>query len=472
MNDIASAQRQAKEQSVRMRRYQMAAGSSLMVIVLTALCWWQGILDLAPFLQASAAILFLDVLFYLAFRTGWNLRFGDPSLTLPQIVLSILIISFLVFSAREARATFLLIYMVTFLFGMFHLSTRQIFGVAFFVLVNHAVVILLLGMLRTSAIDLHIEVVQWVVMAMVISWFAAMGSYLSHLRRKLRRSNVVLEEALQTLRENAAELRLAKEAAEAASRSKSEFVANMSHELRTPLNHIIGFTELVVDGNLGDLNAVQTEYLNDTLKSSQHLLSLINDILELSKLEAGTQALVLQEIQLPTLLESSLNIVRENTKKHRIQLLSEIKGVPETIRADQRKLKQILYNLLSNAVKFTPDGGSVTLSARLLSCREGRCFDGDGERLGLPREGEERVGKAKGFLHISVQDTGIGIKREDLERIFNRFEQVDGSASRQYPGTGLGLALTRSFVKLHGGKIWAESEGAGKGSNFILLIPV
>lgn len=158
--------------------------------------------------------------------------------------------------------------------------------------------------------------------------------------------------------------------------------------------------------------------------------------------------------------------------KHRIRLLSDISDVPETIQADERKLKQILYNLLSNAVKFTPDGGSVTLSARFLSFREGRYPDRDGEPLGLPLEWDDLAGKGMGCIHISVQDTGIGIKAEDLERIFNPFEQVDGSASRQYAGTGLGLSLTKSLVELHGGKIWAESEGAGKGSEFILLMPV
>ncbi len=175
-----------KEQEVRMRRFLMAAGSSLMVIALAALCWWQGILDFIPFLQATLAIMFLIVLFYTAFRTGWNRRFADPSLTLPQIVTSILIVSHLLFFAREARALFLLIYMVSFTFGMFHLRTRQIFGIAFFVLTCHASVIMLLWKFRPDSINLHVELVQWAVMAAVISWFAGMGSYLSDLRRKLR----------------------------------------------------------------------------------------------------------------------------------------------------------------------------------------------------------------------------------------------------------------------------------------------
>jgi signal transduction histidine kinase len=156
--------------------------------------------------------------------------------------------------------------------------------------------------------------------------------------------------------------------------------------------------------------------------------------------------------------------------KHRIRLLSDIDGIPEAIQADERKLKQILYNLLSNAVKFTPDGGSVVLSARYLSFREGQWFNPDGQPVGLPLEGDDLVMKGKGLIDISVQDTGIGIKGEDLQRIFNSFEQVEGSASRRFAGTGLGLSLTKRLVELHGGRIWAESEGEGKGSKFSFVI--
>ena len=218
LKDMVLTPQENKEQAVRMRRYQMAAGSSLMVVALAALCWWQGILDFIPFLQASLAIVFLIVLFYTAFRTGWNRHFSDPSLTLPQIVASVLVISHLLFFVREARALFLLIYMVSFTFGMFHLRTRQIFGIAFFVLACHASVIALLWKFSPDSINLHVELVQWVVMAAVISWFAGMGSYLSNLRRKLRSSNVELEGALRTVRDSAMELSQAKDAAEAANR--------------------------------------------------------------------------------------------------------------------------------------------------------------------------------------------------------------------------------------------------------------
>ncbi len=267
------------------------------------------------------------------------------------------------------------------------------------------------------------------------------------------------------------EIVLSKRRAEAANQAKSEFLANMSHELRTPLNHIMGFTELVLDKQFGDLNEVQGEYLNDALQSSRHLLSLINDILDLSKVEAGRLELEVAEIHLRMLLEGSLSMVQEKAMKHRIRLLSDINGIPEAIQADERRLKQILYNLLSNAVKFTPDGGSVTLSARYLTFRDGQWLTRDEQPVGLPLDRDDQLMRGEGLIDISVQDTGIGIKGEDLQRIFAPFEQVESSSSRRFAGTGLGLSLTKRLVELHGGRIWAESEGQGKGSQFIFVIP-
>lgn len=268
------------------------------------------------------------------------------------------------------------------------------------------------------------------------------------------------------------EIVVSKRKTEAASRAKSDFLANMSHELRTPLNHIIGFAELVADKQCGELNDVQEEYLNDVLQSSRHLLSLINDILDLSKVEAGKLNLQLTEIHPRMVLEGSLNMVKEKALKNRIRLSTNLDGIPEVIRADERKVKQILYNLLSNAVKFTPEGGSVTLSARSLIFNEGQGYTGDEQPVLLTLDRDEPFMGEKRFMEISIQDTGIGIKGEDLQRIFESFEQVESSASRRYQGTGLGLSLTRRLVELHGGKIWAESAGEGKGSKFISLIPV
>ena len=244
---------------------------------------------------------------------------------------------------------------------------------------------------------------------------------------------------------NNKELEQAKKSAEKANRSKSDFLANMSHELRTPLNHIIGFTELVADKRLGTLNQQQEEYLQDVLQSGRHLLSLINDILDLSKVEAGKMNLEASEIALEALLRDSLNMVREKALKHGIVLTPRFETIPESIRADERKLKQILYNLLSNAVKFTPDGGRVELGARGL--------DGQG-------------------VEITVSDTGIGVPEADLERIFQPFEQGENATGRELQGTGLGLSLTRRLVELHGGRIRAGRRAGGPGAVFSFTIPL
>jgi len=239
------------------------------------------------------------------------------------------------------------------------------------------------------------------------------------------------------------------EAARAANLAKSEFLANMSHELRTPLNHIIGFSELLADKHVGDLNPHQEDFLKDVLESSRHLLSLINDILDLSKVEAGKMELELSGVRIMDLLESSTVMVREKALKEGIRLRVEASGLPEMILADERKLKQVLYNLLSNAVKFTPAGGEVVLGGEI----------------------EQESGAGEGWISVWVKDTGIGIEPQDLERIFKPFEQVESSASRKYQGTGLGLSLARRMIELHSGRIWAESGGPGKGSTFRFTIP-
>ncbi len=242
------------------------------------------------------------------------------------------------------------------------------------------------------------------------------------------------------------ELRKAKEAAESADVAKSSFLAQMSHELRTPLNAIIGFSEILEDQTFGPLNERQLRYINHVHASGQHLLELINQILDLSKIEAGKMELYLSPVNISQLLESGIVMIMEKARKHGIKvdlrIEAELSGAG--IQADAIKLRQIVFNLLSNAAKFTPDGGRVELLAW--------------------KEGDELI--------ISVSDTGIGLNREDRELIFGAFEQLDSSYTRRQRGTGLGLALARSLVELHGGRIWAESEGEGKGSKFTFTIPI
>ncbi len=233
---------------------------------------------------------------------------------------------------------------------------------------------------------------------------------------------------------------------EQANRLKSEFLANMSHELRTPLNAIIGFSELLKDGVVGKLSEPQRDYANEILESGSHLLSLINDILDLSKIEAGKLILEISEVPLDGLCQNAISIVREQAAEKGIQIAHSIDNAIVTCHGDPLKLKQILYNLLSNAVKFTDRG-----------------------RIDLRVEPGAHHGKDGGVV-FSVTDTGIGIDAADHERVFHEFEQVDGTATRRYEGTGLGLVLVRKLARLHGGDVELESE-LGKGSTFRVWIP-
>jgi signal transduction histidine kinase len=229
---------------------------------------------------------------------------------------------------------------------------------------------------------------------------------------------------------------------EAASQHKSEFLANMSHELRTPLNAIIGFSEVLSDRMFGELNEKQEEYLKDLYASGTHLLSLINDILDLSKIEAGRMELELTDFDLPTALDNAIMLVRERAARHGISLHKSIDERLGQIQGDERKIRQIVLNLLSNAIKFTPEGGRVDVSA-------------------VPKDG---------FVEVSVSDTGIGIAPEDQEKVFEEFRQV-GTAAKKVEGTGLGLTFCRKFVELYGGRIWVRSE-LGVGSTFTFTMPV
>jgi signal transduction histidine kinase len=228
---------------------------------------------------------------------------------------------------------------------------------------------------------------------------------------------------------------------EVASRHKSEFLANMSHELRTPLNAIIGFSEVLNERMFGELNDKQEEYLKDIHASGQHLLSLINDILDLSKIEAGRMELELTEFDLPAAVDNAVTLVRERASRKGVTVRIAIGDQVGTMRGDERKIRQVLLNLLSNAIKFTPEGGRIEVGTAL----------------------------DNGAVEVSVSDTGVGIAPEDQEAVFEEFRQVGASAAKQ-EGTGLGLALSRKFIELHGGTIRVTSE-VGAGSTFTFRLP-
>jgi len=254
---------------------------------------------------------------------------------------------------------------------------------------------------------------------------------------------------------------------EEANRMKSEFLANMSHELRTPLNAIIGFSEVLRDGLLGEMTDQQRGFISDIFSSGTHLLSLINDILDLSKVEAGKMILDLEPISISALFTNSLTIIREKAAERHISLDIDVEEDLGSIQIDVRKVKQILYNLLSNAVKFTNDGGHVSLRACkvpraevciLSSPWKGRCF---------PLADNEFTE----FLKISVTDSGIGVSSDELERLFQPFSQIDSSLARKFEGTGLGLAMVKLLVELHGGAVAVESA-LGEGSCFTAWLPL
>jgi signal transduction histidine kinase/CheY-like chemotaxis protein len=272
----------------------------------------------------------------------------------------------------------------------------------------------------------------------------------------------------QKVRSRTKELQLANARLEDASRHKSEFLANMSHEIRTPLNAVIGFSEILRELRIGPLTERQARYVSNIWQSGKHLLQVINDILDLSKVEAGKLTLAPEPLPVVMILEDILTIARFLAHKKDQTVEAEVEPRLPVLRADPVRLKQILFNLLNNAVKFTPEGGRITLTARQVD----RWSSGSVESFGPIHQSANPPMAAEGpFLEIKVQDTGVGIRPEDLSRLFQEFTQLETTYDRRHEGAGLGLALTRRLVEMHGGRLWAESEGAGKGSTFTVLLP-
>jgi signal transduction histidine kinase len=264
---------------------------------------------------------------------------------------------------------------------------------------------------------------------------ASLQASVRGLEQRVKDRTQELQQALAELSQRGSQL-------EVANRHKSEFLANMSHELRTPLNAIIGFSQVLRQRLFGEINAKQEEYLDDILASGNHLLDLINDVLDLSKVEAGQIELDVATFSLREALERGVVMVRERATKNGVRLSLELGADVDLVDGDERRVRQVVFNLLSNAVKFTPRGGSVLVA----SARE------DGEVL------------------VSVTDSGPGIAADDQERIFEEFQQTDVGV-QQREGTGLGLALSKRLVELHRGRIWVESR-PGHGSRFVFTLPI
>jgi len=291
--------------------------------------------------------------------------------------------------------------------------------------------------------------------------------------QKLEEANRQLHILNEELALKRGEADTAKLQAETANRAKSDFLANMSHELRTPLNAIIGFSDVMSNGMTGTLTDEQIDFTRDIGKSGKHLLTLINDILDLSKVESGKMKLEPGTFSVKELIEKSLMMFREKAMRHHIHVDYRVEDVITDIIADEMKLKQVLVNLLSNALKYTSDGGSVRVAARRVGSQE---FGVLSEKNSSEREknySELRTQHSEldaDLIEISVADTGPGIRPEDIPKLFQPFQQLETTLSKKVPGTGLGLNLCKKFVELHGGKIWVETE-VGKGSRFIFMVP-
>lgn len=352
-------------------------------------------------------------------------------------------------------------YPVAILVSSLSMSGSGVFGGAALAILVHLFVSHVLGIAWNDA-DFMTGPLLLILMTSIASWFAsrylrtALESAETYYARtrdglieireqraELTRTVKALGDANTRLEKMATELIRARNAAQEADRLKSEFLAHMSHELRTPLNAILNFTAFVTDGLMGEVNEAQVDTLQKVTDSANHLLSLINDVLDISKIEAGLMTLFIEEVNVNDALRSSISITKGLLKNKPIELIADVEENLPRLNADKRRIRQIFLNLVSNAVKFTPQG-SITITAR---------YQAD-----------------KNEIYVAVQDTGIGIAPEDQEMVFEPFKQAKTDL-QNVVGTGLGLPLCRHFIQAHGGRIWLTSQ-LGVGSTFHVVLPV